>query len=160
MPAPLQAQDAERLSLVKAGFIVRFPDFVDWPKGALHNPFTFCLADSSELTAPLRSVARHVRFAGSRPLVRELDRGELPTGCALLFIPGSRSGELDEILRPIRERAILTVGDTPGFAERGVQINLFQEGDKVGFEINRAAAARAGLDLSFRLLEMARLVEP
>jgi hypothetical protein len=145
---------------VKAGFIAKFPDFVDWPESERRNPFTFCLAGDSELAAPLKSVVRHVRFAGARPRVKQLSDGERPTGCKVLFIPGRRALELEEILRAVGDRPVLTVADTPGFAERGVHINLFREGDRVRFEVNRAAAERAGLDLSFRLLETARLVEP
>lgn len=158
LPVGLSARDSERLALVKAGFIARFPDFVAWP-AASDDSLTFCLAGDSELTGALRSVVRHLQTGGVRPRVREVDGKALPGACRVLFIPGSRSAELDAILGPVRRRPVLTVGDTPGFAQRGVHINLYRDGDRVGFEVNRRAVRRAGLKLDFRLLEMARLVD-
>lgn len=157
--AGLPAEDPERLALVKAGFIARFPDFVAWPTAVASGPPTFCLAGASELTLPLRSVVRHMHSGRARPRVRVVGAHPLPGGCRVLFIPGSRAGELEGILGPLRGRPVLTVGDTPGFAERGVHLNLYQDGDRVGFEVNQTAARRAGLKLDFRLLEMARLVD-
>jgi len=155
---PSLALDPERVALVEAGFIVKFPEFIEWPKGAAQEPLQICVAGPSPLVVPLRSVALHVRYAGSAPEVRQLGHSEAATGCQLLFIPGERSDDLARILADVAERPVLTVGNTPGFSERGVDINLFTEGDRVGFEVNRAALAAGSLSASFRLLEMARSI--
>jgi hypothetical protein len=63
-------------------------------------------------------------------------------------------------------RQLLTVGDTAGFAERGVHFNLFaqtraapQPGVYVGFELNVAAIKRSVLVFDPRLLSSGRRVE-
>ena len=54
---------------------------------------------------------------------------------------------------------VLTVSDTNGFAHQGVIINLIKVDNKIRFEINPAAAERAGLKISSHLLRLARIVE-
>jgi hypothetical protein len=53
---------------------------------------------------------------------------------------------------------VLTVGDTAGFAERGVLINLQRQDSRLGFEINLAQARRSGLRFSSKLLKLGRIV--
>jgi hypothetical protein len=53
---------------------------------------------------------------------------------------------------------ILTIGDTKGFGESGVMINFLTKENKVRFEINLAAARRAGLKISSKLLSLATIV--
>ena len=61
----------------------------------------------------------------------------------------------------LRGDAVLTVADTPGFAERGVMINFFiTREDKVRFEANLEEAENSGLRLSSQLLKLATIVKP
>ncbi len=53
---------------------------------------------------------------------------------------------------------VLTVGESPGFAERGGVIRFILVEDKVRFEINQGAGEIAGLRLSGQLLKLATLV--
>jgi len=153
---PLLAQDPGRVALVKAGFLVKFPEFVQWPEAASHGPVRLCILGPSDLLAPLRAVALYVRYRGEPPSVREIDRAQDAAECQLVFIPGDRAAELGRLLKVLAGHPVLTVGDTPGFAERGVHINLYTENERVRFEINRAALEASSLTASFRLLEMAR----
>jgi hypothetical protein len=60
-----------------------------------------------------------------------------------------------ERLRPDR---ILTVGDVPGFCESGGAVNLDVVESRVKLEINVDATARSGLQVSSKLLSLARIV--
>ena len=79
-------------------------------------------------------------------------------GCKILFIGNSETGRLDQILETAKGSIILTVGDTTGFARRGVMINFYLENNKLRFEINPQAASRAGLWISSNLLKIAKIV--
>jgi preprotein translocase subunit Sec61beta len=50
------------------------------------------------------------------------------------------------------------VGESEGFATRGGVVNFFSEGKKLRFEINPQAAAQAEIEISSRLLRLAKLV--
>ena len=53
---------------------------------------------------------------------------------------------------------VLTVSDIPDFVKRGGMVQFVLDGNHVRFEINIAAAQRAGLTLSSELLKIARAV--
>jgi hypothetical protein len=84
---------------------------------------------------------------------------EIPQ-CHMLYIPVSQKKTLDIILPITLHRPILTVGDTPGYSERGVILNLFLEGSKVRFKINESVAQKSGLKISYLLLKMGKVVNP
>ena len=92
-------------------------------------------------------------------IARRFSRIEDTVGCHILFIGSSEKNRLGEILLALKGQNVLTVGDTPGFAERGAMINFRIEDSKVRFEINVDAAERAGLSVSSNLLKLATIVK-
>ncbi len=51
---------------------------------------------------------------------------------------------------------MLTVGESPNFLTQGGAINFVVDGGRVRFEINQAAAERAQLKVSSRLLQLGK----
>ncbi|MBI5547888.1 MAG: YfiR family protein [Deltaproteobacteria bacterium] len=96
-----------------------------------------------------------------RPLrVRRLTTWSEARTCRAAFI-GQRDGDrIEEELRELAPFSVLTLADTPGYGERGVMVNLYLEEERVRFEINLFAARQAHLQLSSKLLSLARLVGP
>ncbi|MBU1775570.1 MAG: YfiR family protein [Gammaproteobacteria bacterium] len=143
---------------VKAAFIHNIAKFIAWPAttrttGSLglcvlgQNPF-----DRSLDTLQGQAIGDKVWEISSVNLQSNLHK------CNVLFISASESGNLGEVLIKTKGDAVLTIGDTSGYAERGVIVNFYLERDKVRFEINNDAAERAGLKISSKLLKLARIV--
>jgi hypothetical protein len=63
-----------------------------------------------------------------------------------------------EVLAAVRDRPVLTVTDGVQGAADGAIINFVVVDDKVRFDVSLAAAGRAGLRISARLLTVARTV--
>jgi len=80
-------------------------------------------------------------------------------GCDVLFVP-RRFAAAHEYLHAVDGKPVLTVGESPEFVQEGGIVNFFLDGKRVRFEINPAAATRANLRISSRLLQLARLVNP
>src|SRR5258708_21680083 len=78
----------------------------------------------------------------------------------MLFVGASERGHLDELMQIVKGLPILTVGETPGFAERGGVIRFVLEDNRVRFEVNVEAAHQADLTISSRLLTLARIIQP
>src|SRR6185436_8299326 len=78
--------------------------------------------------------------------------------CEIAFISAIQAPPLRAVLFAVQGRPVLTVADTPGFAEQGVIVNFYRAGDRLRFEINLDAARRARLTISSRLLSLARIV--
>lgn len=149
--------------LVKAGLIAKFPQFIQWPEGALKKAdgkFVICLSSGSKLAPSMRRLASFSRIKQRPTVVRELIDNESPAGCHLQFIDRERHLDVERLVAQAQHHPILTLADTPGFAQRGVMINLLDKNGRVRFEVNRSAAMVSHLELSFRLLEIAEIVDP
>ena len=148
--------------LMKAQFFERFTRFVEWPPPALTGtaPFVVCLAGGNPVTAEVERLAARLPLKGRRAHIRRLGYGPAvdAEGCHAVYIAPSLSGHLEQVLGRLRGRPILTVADTPGFAQRGVIINMFIDEGFVRFEVNGPAARLARLRLSSQLLRLARMV--
>ena len=60
---------------------------------------------------------------------------------------------------PVAPAATLLVSESPGMLERGAMLNLQVEDGRVVFDVGLEAARRAGLDISAKLLRLARFVK-
>lgn len=141
---------------VKAAFLYNFVKYVEWPEPR-SSRIKICVAGQNPFGTVLEDVLRDERVRGT-PLFTETILEPLP-GCHVLFTP--KTSRIPVYLTAAAGAPILTVGETPDFIERGGIIRFYLDsGSNVRFEINRAAADRANLRISSRLLQLARLAEP
>jgi hypothetical protein len=145
---------------LKAEFMERFTRFVDWPTGSPvndgHTPFAICVVGDDPFGPYLRNLAATRKIKSKQVAVKaapsDLD------GCHMLFIAGSHRAQLGDLMRRTADKPILTVADSPGFAEAGVMVNFYRADDKIRFEINPRAAEKRGLHVKSKLLMLARVV--
>jgi hypothetical protein len=78
--------------------------------------------------------------------------------CQLLFICSSETDNLANIINIVKNKNILTVGETKDFLKAGGIINFLLEDNKVRFEINLLAAKEAKLTIRSQLLRLAQKV--
>lgn len=78
--------------------------------------------------------------------------------CDVLYVAGMDSGPLRDILNRIRDRRVLTVGDTELVPRMGGIVGLVRNGDQIQLEINLDAARAAGFQISSRVLDLAVIV--
>ena len=152
--APLPAEYA-----VKAAFIYNFIKFVEWPakEGLPGDTIKVCvLGDLADAESFERLQGQVVR--GSRVSVSLIKDAGDASGCSVLFVTENQSPRLPRVLERLGASPTLTIGDTDGYAQRGVMINLFLENKRVRFEINEHRARAAGLRISTKLLKLATKV--
>ena len=146
---------------VKAAFIYNFAKFVTWPEGHFRggkNTIDLCVYGSGfpEHTFDYfyGKTAQGYTFK-----TKKLKNLSYINECDMLFIGSSERYQITQIINTLKDMPILTVGDTEGFGQKGVIINLYIEDNKVKFEININAAKKAGLTLSSQLLKLARIIK-
>ena len=165
LPGLAAAQDPAREGEVriKAAFLSKFGDFVEWPPAAFRDagtPFVIAVMGSADVAAELERVARS-RVVQARPVaVRRLRRGERLEGVHVLFVGAAEEANLGEILAAAAGRPVLTVTESEGALEQGSMINFIAAEDKVRFDIALPAAELGQLRISARLLGVARKVVP
>jgi hypothetical protein len=147
--------------LVKAGFIYNFAQLVQWPSTAFSqadSPIIIGILGTDPFGEIIDRVVQNKKLDGRSLVVKRLKRGASFKDCSILFVSSSETAHLEEVLQATKGMPILTIGEMPGFATRGGIINLTLEGNRVRFEVNIEAAKQANLNISSRLLALARIV--
>ena len=146
---------------VKAAFLFNFAKFVTWPAGDPDgDPLAVCVLGSGSFDESLEKVIGGRPVGGRSVVVRDVSSTTEMGGCEIVFVRASEDSRAASILDHVGDKPILTVGESEGFAARGGIINFRVEESRVRFEVNPAAATRAGLELSSQLLKLAILVRP
>lgn len=158
-PAQPAAAGAAQERSVKAAFLLKFVGYVDFPAPAASGaPLVIGVIGAPDIAADLARLAP--RGAGSRPVaVRELRPGDALAGVDVLFIGGAESERAGRLLRAAAHEGILAVTEFDGGLREGSVINFRLVDERVRFEVSLAAADKARLKLSSRLLSVAYLVE-
>ena len=165
LPPPASAAPVPTLTppseyQLKAAFLYNFAKFVEWPAESWEagKPFVVAVLGEDPF-GPVLDVTMAGKSVQDHPVeVRRVSRPEDARGAHILFVSASERRRLDRVLQHAG-RGVLTVGDTDGFAARGVIINFRLAENRVRFEINSRRAEEAGLRLSSQILKLATLVE-
>jgi hypothetical protein len=147
---------------MKAVFVVNFLRFVDWPPANVAPapaPLVVAVLGDRAFIENLRDYAAGQSISGHAIEVKAIERPEDARGAHVLFIGASESANVPAIVKMAETCALLTIGDTDGFARAGVILNLYTVDQRVRIEANPAAANRTGLRLSAHLLRIARIVD-
>ena len=148
---------------VKAAFLYHFAHLVDWPGAAdPAEPFVIGVVGPDPFGTTLDEVlagksvrgqpVRIQRFVGAAHLE--------DARVHILFVGRGDEEHVRRALAAVAAKPVLTVGESPRFAERGGMIGfrVTDEG-RVGFDINLQRAEQSGLRMRSQLLKLARIVE-
>jgi hypothetical protein len=162
--AQSSASAASSEYLIKAGFIYNFAQLVQWPSAAFSqadSPIVIGILGNDPFGTSIDRVVENKKLDGRSLVIKRLrwskDLKDL-TECNILFIGSSEKEHIADVINMVKWLPILTIGETTGFAARGGIINLTLEDNKVRFEVNIGAAKQANLNISSRLLALAKIV--
>jgi hypothetical protein len=154
---PAVAQNAPSEYEVKAAFLLNFTKFIEWPSSPStpETPFTICIFGEDPFGPILPQIVQGEQVAQRPIAVRRLRQSA--AGCDVLFV--SKSERSAAALLSALPRGTLTIGESENFLRDGGVISFVLENRRVRFDVNEPAAARNGLKISSRLLNVARTVE-
>ncbi len=146
---------------LKAVYLERIARFLRWPGAEAPDDAQFVVGViGTNPFGPALAELYATRKIKNKPiLVRHLSEATAVDGCHMLFIPGTERDRLDAILVATRGKPIVTVGDTAGFAQKGVMVNFYIEREKLRFEINEKQLHQAGIEVDSLILKVARVVK-
>lgn len=147
--------------LIKAAFIHKFAMFIEWPEAAFpqkDSPIIIGIVGRDPFGSALDHTVQGNRVNKRDFVIKRIPRGQDIADCHIVFISSAETRRVRELVERLRDVPVLLVGETPGFARRGGTVNFRVEDNKVRFEINIDAAKRAGLNVSSKLLRVARIV--
>jgi hypothetical protein len=146
---------------LKAVFLFHFAQFVDWPPAAFPDsqaPLVIGILGNDPFGSYLHETVRGELVNGHPLIIQRYRRLDEIKTCHILFITGTETDKLEQVVTALRSRNILTVSDAGNFAEQGGMIQFVTEHSKIRLRINLEAAKSANLTISSKLLRPATIV--
>lgn len=151
------AQDVTEPAL-KAVYIYNFALFTEWPAGLVppEAPFVMCVHGDSAVGEALERTYKG-RAIGGHPITVSTvaPDGPLRT-CQVLYTSRVTPAQATQLVAGVRDLPVLTLSDLDGFTELGGIAQFFFEHGRLRFTVSVAAAMRAHLQISSKLLRLAK----
>ncbi|WP_319581858.1 YfiR family protein [uncultured Pseudodesulfovibrio sp.] len=137
---------------LRALYVQRLVKYVAWPDGAgpaPGQPFVIAAMDPARLRPyfPIPGTGEGLEFR----LV------QWPARCDVLVLVGASRREAAAIIKRVADKPVLTITQAPAGPALGAVINFYMQGGRLKIEVSLEAARRAGLSISSRLLQLARV---
>lgn len=160
LPLPAQTPVAAEYR-AKANYLANFPSFVEWPVEAMPSgnaPFLVCVFGEFSFGTSLAELTRGITVHDRRLEIRWVRKAQELSACQILFVSRSERTRYNQALDAVRGKTVLTVGETPEFLHAGGILSFSSQQGTIQFDVNLAAADKAHLKISSRLLALARHV--
>jgi len=147
---------------VKAAFLYHFAQYVEWPAAAFASPsapLVIGVLGPADAMPAVDGAVKGKLVEGRAIVVRRLNAPGDAVGCHMAFVLSSDASRAPALFNALGRRPVLTVGETDGFARSGGAIEFVVVEGRVAFRVNPAAASRAGLTVSSKLLRLAEIVD-
>lgn len=150
---------------LKAAFIYNFIKFTRWPapKAALNNnttngiPLRLAVIGNNDFNGKL--MALNGKLTAEHRIIFETLKEDATwddiRSYQILFISFDNARQCLPTIMAVTGIPVLTISDTPGFAEQGGCIEFKIVNNKLRFIINRSAIERQGLKLSYKVYILA-----
>ena len=146
---------------VKAVFLFNFAKYVTWPAVDIgeRSPVEVrvCVTATDTFFALLKSAIQGETLDGKPLTPVALDGLDEARNCQILYVGDTQTPDAKAWLAAVRGRQVLTVGDRA--LNDDTVIAFVRDENRIRFDINRAAAERRGLNISSKLLRLARQVK-
>jgi hypothetical protein len=145
---------------IKAVFLYNFAQFTQWPEGALpaeKSPIIIGIVGPDPFGPTLVETVHGETILGHPLIIEHFAHPADIKTCHILFISQPEVRHCDEILKTIKGKPVLTVGDTDSSASASAIIRFVVEKNKVHFRVNAEAARAANITLSSKLLRVAEV---
>ena len=145
----------------KTAFIIKVAGFVEWPENSMNKSsnFTISFIGNDPIEKVLNNKIKNagLKIKGKNVVFKKINSAKEAEGSQILFIASSEKYDLYKIIKTIKSFPVLTIGDSEGFTENGVMINMFVD-ESLKFDVNKIATDESGIYISSKLLAHAMKV--
>ena len=155
------AAESSLESRIQAALVLNFIPFIGWPDGAFakaDDPIVIGIVSSDSMESALVTAIDGKIIKGRKLIVVHISPGQPISGCHVLIIGPEDQAQTEALIKSVGSQSIVTIGDFEGFTDAGGTIRFYTEDEKERFEINLASANRQNLQISAKLLKLARIV--
>lgn len=158
--SPARAQDVTESSL-KAAFIHNFVRFTEWPQEVLPPaaPLMACVLGDAAFGDALTNYVKGHPVGGHAIVVSRIAADSMLRSCHVLFVSQITARQAAQVMAGLTGAPVLTLSDIDQFAQVGGMAQLYVEAGTIRFRVNLDTATRCRLQLSSKLLSLAKLVK-
>lgn len=157
---PLRAQSPVPENEVKAAFLFNIAKFAQWPAEAFTGrgaPLIIGVLGTDPFGPALDRLVRGRSLNGRPVVVRRAERGAELRDAQLVFLGNSESERAQQLAAAFEAANILCVGDSSQ-TEPFTAVSFSVSAGRIVFTVNLAAARRANVKISSKLLNLATSV--
>lgn len=154
-----KVMNADTEAKVKAAFLFNFTRFVAWKPKKDDAPLRIAIFGSEKISSALESYIEEKNLSSQISVVYYDKTPSRNDEFDLLFIDFTKERYSQELLRQCSGKNILTVSDIDDFARQGGIIGMYNEGGRIKLTVNLSEANQAGLKISAKLLELAKVIK-
>lgn len=132
--------------------------FIDWPTAPAAQ-FVLCVpTDHPQITA-LHTYYDNAQILNLPVQIRVLRKGEPLSPCRAVLLLPSENPDMPRLQSLMAKENVLLIAEGAAMAKLGVHIGFFADMNKIRLEVNRKSLEASGLKVSYKLLEVAKIVE-
>lgn len=148
---------------LKAVFLYRLALFVTWPDNTFTSasqPFTIGIIGTDPFCSQIDQVVKNEKVGSRTIRVYRYDSIQeiVQTPCQVLFLSRDYQRNWSQLRQFLHKYPTLTVSDMMEFGQKGGMATIRTQGNRMKIEINSEEARKAGLNISSKLLKIARQV--
>jgi hypothetical protein len=148
---------------LKAAFLYRFAQFVEWPQTAFENessPIVLGVLGNDAFANTLSTLLKEKKAHNRSFVVKKFSSANDVAGAQIVFIAKDESKKTGQVADSVRKMPVLLVGESDDFLENGGIINVLMDKKQLRFDIHVANAEANMLTVSSHLLRLARNTLP
>jgi hypothetical protein len=147
---------------IKAVWLEKFTHFIDWPDQIQYSSEEFIIGifDIDPFEGKLELLYENYSIWERPVRIKYIHNFDSISHVHILFLPRYANVNIEKLTSTLKNKPVLIISESEGFAESGTHINFFVVDNKIRFEINESAMHDSGFFVSFRLLKIAKIVKP
>lgn len=153
---PVAAMEPVPEYTMKATYLYNFALYTEWPE-SVGDTINLCIV-GGELFGDALSQIQGKQINQRKLSAYRVASYKETRGCHMVFISEHQNQYIQNMLSLLGDAAVLTVTEGGTSAQSGVMVDMQVEDRKIKFNINASAARRVNLNLSSKLLRLARNV--
>jgi len=154
---PMLAQSLEEQTVL-AALALNIVRFTSWPAEAhLKNKIDLCVVGDNVVQQSFASIDH--KAVGNKTLeIINLSRLRNYEDCHVLYISELKQNVLLQVFVEIKKRPLLTIGEGYDFAVQGGMVGLENVNGKITLHVNLPVVRESNLNISARLLKLAKII--
>jgi hypothetical protein len=148
----------EQEYLLKAAFLYRFCDYVEWSNDD-SDVFNIAILGESGILPPLLDISKDKRTKNKRIVVRQYNNASEIGSCQMIFISRTYKLPVETVISKVDYKPVLVITEQRSDFDKGAHLNFLISYNKLKFEVNLKTTSRSGLKISSQLLQHALVIK-